>query len=588
MSRRIALIIGISDYENQLRLDNAGNDSGLVKETLTQRSFEILSVSGTSSAEIDQALTSFKTAILEAGASGEQVFSVAYFAGHGVEVAGAAYFLPRDFPDQVSPGSLQFMGVSLESVIDAMSGADGPKLVVLDMCRGHVDTSTATDVSTLSDMVQQNRKLYQKASEAHNLLIAYSTSAGDDAGDGVTGNSRYTVALCDAMLRHDRSVHEVFAEVGAAVIAQTAARQRPWYYSSLSSQVRFSDIPTPDLVASTVLIYPASPISRLCPNQDSVVYHKDRKVMTFQGLESGIVFTTDEPVEAVAVTPEGILVADAKRLLLCSRREKSVVANHGVDHVAGIEVSPGGRRAAVFGIHSFSVFDLKAKDHATIALRATRRQRSFHGGTWIDDDRLVLCCSNGTLTIVTFDGAGHSTRQINLGHHHPCYDAEVMEDFQLLVVSCARGMVNFLDLTSFKHRGELDLTHAAVSRADTYSHLREAGLSSDEALQFLDDPDSVHSMYEDPDYRQALDDALPTRHLLCLSRTGDPRLLAVGADDGFVVLLDVRTRDVAHVIDCGGGRGDKLAWMTVVEDNSIIALSSRGTFNRFKQVPLRW
>lgn len=113
----------------------------------------------------------------------------------------------------------------------------------------------------------------------------------------------------------------------------------------------------------------------------------------------------------------------------------------------------------------------------------------------------------------------------------------------------------------------------------------QAGLGRAEALEYLDDPDSVLSKYSDPDEKQALVDALPTRHLLCLSQTSDSRLLAVGADDGFVILVDIRTQEVAEVIDVGGGRGESLAWMTVTADGAIVSLSVNSVMNRYRLDP---
>lgn len=586
--RRVALVVGVTEYREQKPLDNPVNDAELFQKTLAARSFSVVTPQVGDLRGIEQALIAFEAEIRLAGSNGSSVFKVAYFAGHGVEVAGAAYFLPSDFPERVSPGTLGFAGISLQRIVEAMSACGGPSVIVLDMCRGSVATSLPSDASALSDLVRDNRELYNKATEAHNLLIAYSTSAGDEAGDGPDGNSRYTRALCKLMLRYDLNASEVFAEATASVIAQTAARQRPWQYTSLTKGVRFSDLPRPKLTASTVSIHPASRVSRLCPLLDSVLYYKESRVLMFRGLESEIAARVPADVEGLAVTARCMLIADASGTVHWKDREGlRAIGNHGVKDASGLEVSPSGSRVAAFGLHSFSVMDLSATGALSIKVPARNRRRSFYGATWIDDDRLVLCCSNGTLTEVTFSASGHQVRQVDLGHYLPTYDAEVLCGHGMLAVSAAAGRIDFLDLETLTQLSSCDLSQVATNHADTYGHLREAGLGRTEALEYLDDPDAVLSMYSAPDEHQAFVDALPTRHLLCLSQTSDSRLLAVGADDGFVILIDVRTQEVAEVIDAGGSRGENLAWMTVAGDDAIFSLSANSVISRYRLDPAR-
>lgn len=586
--RRVALVVGLSAYQHQCDLDNAANDAKLVAATLKARSFTVVTPVVFDLQGLEAAIEEFESEIKQAGSEQAPVFKVAFFAGHGFEVAGAAYFLPSDFPDRVSPGSLGYCGISLQRIVQALSSCAGPSVVILDVCRGSVATSLPSDASALSDLVRQNREIYQKAAQAHDLLIAYSTSAGDVAGDGLDGNSRYTRALCALMLRHDLHVPEVFAEATAVVIAQTAALQRPWNYTSLTKGVKFSDLPNPRLTGSTVFMHPASRISRLCPLLDSFLYYNQTRVLMFRGLESEIAARVPADVEGVAVTARSILIADAQGTLHWQDRAGlRAIAQHGVTDAAGIEVSPSGTRVAVFGVHAFSVMAISATGEARMTLPAKVHRHSFHGATWINDDRLVVCCSNGTLTVVTFTARGHRVREVDLDHHLPCYDAEVLSGYGMLAVSAAAGRLDFLDLETLAPISRCDLRHVAINHADTYSHLREAGVSRSKALADLESPEAVLAAYTDADEREALLNALPTRHLLCLAQAADPRVLAVGADDGFVILLDIRTQEVVHTIDVGGGRGENLAWMTTAGDGALMVLSVNSVMSRYRLEPVR-
>jgi len=585
---RVGLVVGVDKYDQLESLKNPVNDAILIENTLAARSFDIVTPQTGSRQEIEQAITVFEAAILQASADGEPVFKVAYFAGHGVEVAGAAYFLPSDFPSRVSPGSLGYCGISLQRIVEAMSACAGPSVIILDMCRVTVDTSLPADLSALSDLVKANRELYTKAAEAHDILIAYSTSAGDEAGDGPGSNSRYTEVLCKLMLRYEMSTPEVFSEATVQVIVQTAAKQRPWQYTSLLESIRFSDLSRLKLVASFFLNHPASKVSRLQAVSDLVFYYNKSEVLVSKGLESKVAVRVPTDVEALAVTPRGLLIADGNGELHWDEDSGlRTIGKHGVKNLVGLEVSPSGIRFVAFGMHAYSVMSLSTTGVLNMDLPAKRHQKDFYGATWIDDDRLVLCCSNGTLTEVTFSAKGPKAREINLKHQRPIYDAEVLTRYNMLAVSAAAGRIDFLDLATLNMQSRRNLSHEATNRSETYNSLREAGFAGEVALSYLDDPEAFLAKHPNSKKLHLLTDALPIRNLICLSQTSDPRLLAVGAEDGFVFLIDIRTQNVADVIDAGGGRGETLAWMTTTADGAIVSLSANSVMSRYQLTPPR-
>jgi hypothetical protein len=66
------------------------------------------------------------------------------------------------------------------------------------------------------------------------------------------------------------------------------------------------------------------------------------------------------------------------------------------------------------------------------------------------------------------------------------------------------------------------------------------------------------------------------------------QILAIGADDGFVHLIDLRDFEVFDMIDAGGGRGVGLQWLSSDGANSITTLAKDGALMRFTGIPPRF
>jgi hypothetical protein len=165
----------------------------------------------------------------------------------------------------------------------------------------------------------------------------------------------------------------------------------------------------------------------------------------------------------------------------------------------------------------------------------------------------------------------------------PVYDLEVFPEFNLLAASCANGKVKFFDLETLVFKHDIDLSWLGRDLPGTYHCLRDAGFNISQSIKFLDDSESFAKEFGgDPELIEAAKNAMPSLDLLCCVRTSDPRVLAVGSDNGFVLLIDVRSYDLFKTLDVGGGRGVGLQWMCGGADGSIAALAKDGTLMKFE------
>jgi Caspase domain len=129
---RIALVIGNSTYTNVTPLKNAVADAEAVADSLGKLGFSVVKTTNATRGQMNEAIGAF---LDQAGPSADAVI---YFAGHGVELAGANYLLPIDVPG-LKPGQerlLRAESISLTELLLELEGRHSRvSIVILDACR---------------------------------------------------------------------------------------------------------------------------------------------------------------------------------------------------------------------------------------------------------------------------------------------------------------------------------------------------------------------------------------------------------------------------------------------------------------------
>src|ERR1700742_54526 len=90
-SRRVALVIGNSTYQNVPSLPNPSNDPSAVTDMFKAAGFDVVeSRRNLKNAELRRVLNNFFDSSRDAD------FAVVYYAGHGIEIDGSNYIVPVD------------------------------------------------------------------------------------------------------------------------------------------------------------------------------------------------------------------------------------------------------------------------------------------------------------------------------------------------------------------------------------------------------------------------------------------------------------------------------------------------------------
>jgi len=234
--KRVALIIGNSDYENVTPLDNPGNDAADMQVALEGLGFDVYLGLDATAGEMSDLADKFATAIQTADVS------LFFYAGHGFQVNGQNYLVPTDAKIQ-RPEDIQEQTIRLTDILEQMEQAPGIKFVFLDACRDDPFQGAVTDVSDG----------LARIGNAADFMISFATQPDNIAFDGTGRNSFFTEALLSHIYTPGLDVSDLMISVRKDVLAATGGRQIPWENSSLTRQFRFD--PRPDTVSPETLLW---------------------------------------------------------------------------------------------------------------------------------------------------------------------------------------------------------------------------------------------------------------------------------------------------------------------------------------------
>jgi len=129
---RFALLIGVSNYDDEAippvrcALNDVALMKGMAWKVMCVHPDNILTLEDPTQAQVRAGLRK----VVEEASKRSNPWVLVYFSGHGTNVEGRPYWLPRDF-DRNFPAET---GISVEKVEEVLEGLPGDKLVVVDAC----------------------------------------------------------------------------------------------------------------------------------------------------------------------------------------------------------------------------------------------------------------------------------------------------------------------------------------------------------------------------------------------------------------------------------------------------------------------
>src|SRR5947209_9780161 len=228
--KRLALVIGNSNYVNAEPLPGSVTDARAIAEKLKGAGFAV--TLGENVPTRADFLNMYFLDFLDKIEEGS--FVVVYFSGHGFTYSGESYLAPLQFPKKV-PSTQVFTTFISASALQDRINLKNPGLLVmlLDACRniGGLIDSSGGDPNDIE-------KGLAGLATVQNNIIGYASAPGKiSIGNSAGALSRYT----EALLAHLPTVDEEFDRSHKAVIGDVRSRtsnaQNPWISASSTLDV---------------------------------------------------------------------------------------------------------------------------------------------------------------------------------------------------------------------------------------------------------------------------------------------------------------------------------------------------------------
>lgn len=222
--KRVALVIGNSDYQNTSRLSNPVNDAEDVSTALKGFGFDVLVLKNGTRRQMNEKLSEFSRKIEDAGAA------LVYYAGHGAQIRGANYLLPIDASTDTE-AALMDESISLNRILDELEGGRGRvNIVMLDACRNNPITGKFRSAT---------RGLAAPTAQPKGTVVVYATDPGNTADDGTGRNGTFTTGLLKAFKGKDLSLDGVLTTASLEVERASGNKQTPYVNGPKPIQKQF-------------------------------------------------------------------------------------------------------------------------------------------------------------------------------------------------------------------------------------------------------------------------------------------------------------------------------------------------------------
>lgn len=245
--KRVALVIGMSKYQNVPALTNPARDAAAMGDVFKKAGFDKVDM------KLDLTIADMRRQVREfAATAADADVAVVYYAGHGIEVDGSNYLIPAD-AKLVSDFDIPDETVSLDRILQALEPVKKLRLVILDACRDNPFNKTMK--RSLSGSRSIGRGLAKVEPTTSDTLIAFAAKAGAVAGDGDGNNSPFATALIKYITAPGLDLRLAFGRVRDDVLKTTGNRQEPFVYGSLGGE--------------TVALVPQSVVPPADPNAEA-------------------------------------------------------------------------------------------------------------------------------------------------------------------------------------------------------------------------------------------------------------------------------------------------------------------------------
>jgi uncharacterized caspase-like protein/TPR repeat protein len=223
--RRLALVIGNSNYTHIGPIPNPRNDAEDMAKLLKGLGFEVTLGIDLKRADMEDTLIRFARDIRSADTA------LVFYAGHGIQHQGVNYLAPIDarIEDETDLRKL----INLQAMIDDLQSASRIRILLIDACRDNKGVQQLNAKLPKATREAALTRGLARIDSAEGTLVVFATQPNRVAADGKGRNSPFAQALLKHLPTPGVEIRTLLTRVRADVVASTSDKQRPELYDSL-------------------------------------------------------------------------------------------------------------------------------------------------------------------------------------------------------------------------------------------------------------------------------------------------------------------------------------------------------------------
>ncbi|TGP56605.1 peptidase C14 caspase catalytic subunit p20 [bacterium M00.F.Ca.ET.230.01.1.1] len=226
--RRVALVIGNSEYREIPALKNPDKDAEDVSSTFRLAGFDVFVAKDLTKVQFEKEFRNYLAA-----ADGADL-AVVYYSGHGFQIGGENFLIPVDASLKAA-ADIEVQAVKLDDVLQQLRAKSKIQVIILDACRNN--PFPRKDYWLRDQLIAAGGTGLAQVKSSLNTLIAFATEPGSVAYDGSGDLSPFSSAFSRRALAPNQEIRAVMAAVRRDVVEATKGAQVPWENSSLIDEV---------------------------------------------------------------------------------------------------------------------------------------------------------------------------------------------------------------------------------------------------------------------------------------------------------------------------------------------------------------
>ncbi|MBZ9985862.1 caspase family protein [Mesorhizobium sp. BH1-1-5] len=226
--RRVALVIGNSEYREIPALKNPDKDAEDVSSTFRLAGFDVFVAKDLTKLQFEKEFRNYLAA-----ADGADL-AVVYYSGHGFQIGGENFLIPVDASLKAA-ADIEVQAVKLDDVLQQLRAKSKIQVIILDACRNN--PFPRKDYWLRDQLIAVGGTGLAQVKSSLNTLIAFATEPGAVAYDGSGDLSPFSSAFSRRALAPNQEIRSVMAAVRRDVVEATKGAQVPWENSSLIDEV---------------------------------------------------------------------------------------------------------------------------------------------------------------------------------------------------------------------------------------------------------------------------------------------------------------------------------------------------------------